>query len=84
MLRWRIGDVTVTRVVEMEIPVPYNPKRAFLKEATPEALAAIPWLAPDYVTPEGHLRLSIHAPHIWQARLLLLTWTLLPNARLSI
>ena len=61
MLRWRIGDVTVTRVVEMEIPVPYNPKRAFLKEATPEALAAIPWLAPDYVTPERHLRLSIHA-----------------------
>lgn len=61
MLRWRIGEVTVTRVVEMEMPVAYNPKRAFLREATPEALAAIPWLAPHYVTPEGHLRLSIHA-----------------------
>ena len=61
MLRWRIGEVTITRVVEMEMPVPYNPRRAFLREATPEALAAIPWLAPHYVTPEGHLRLSIHA-----------------------
>ena len=35
MLTWRIGDVTVTRVVEMELPVPYSPKHSFLKEATP-------------------------------------------------
>jgi glyoxylase-like metal-dependent hydrolase (beta-lactamase superfamily II) len=61
MLTWRIGEVTVTRIVELELPVPYSPQRPFLAEASPEALKAIPWLYPDYVTPEGHLRLSIHA-----------------------
>jgi glyoxylase-like metal-dependent hydrolase (beta-lactamase superfamily II) len=61
MLSWQIGDVTVTRVVEMEVPVPYSPKYSFLKEATPEALAKMPWLQPHFVTPEGALMLSIHA-----------------------
>jgi glyoxylase-like metal-dependent hydrolase (beta-lactamase superfamily II) len=61
MLSWRVGEVTVTRIVEIELPVPYSPQRPFLAEANPEALKAIPWLYPDYVTPEGHLRLSIHA-----------------------
>jgi glyoxylase-like metal-dependent hydrolase (beta-lactamase superfamily II) len=61
MLSWTIGDVTVTRVVEMEVPVPYNPKYSFLKQATPEALAEMPWLCPNFVTPEGALMLSIHA-----------------------
>lgn len=61
MLRWQIGDVTVTRVLELEMPVAYNDKRPFLAGATPEALAQIPWLHPHYVTPDGALRLSIHA-----------------------
>jgi glyoxylase-like metal-dependent hydrolase (beta-lactamase superfamily II) len=81
MLRWRIGDVTVTRVVEMEMPVPYNPRRAFLREATPEALAAIPWLAPHYVTPEGHLRLSIHALLVEAPGLRLVVDTCIGNDR---
>lgn len=81
MLSWRIGDVTVTRVVEMEMPVPYNPKRAFLREATPEALAAIPWLAPHYVTPEGHLRLSIHALLVEAPGLRLVVDTCIGNDR---
>ncbi|MGH6870282.1 MAG: MBL fold metallo-hydrolase [Rhizomicrobium sp.] len=61
MLSWKIGDVTITRAVEMEIPVRYNPKYSFLKDATPEALAQMPWLYPHFVTPEGALVLSIHA-----------------------
>ena len=61
MLQWKIGDVTVTRVVEMELPVPYHPDYAPLKEATPDALKTIPWLYPNFVTPEGALLLSIHA-----------------------
>jgi glyoxylase-like metal-dependent hydrolase (beta-lactamase superfamily II) len=61
MLRWQIGDVTVTRVVEMELPVPYSPKHSFLKEATPEALKEMPWLTPHFVTEDGALMLSIHA-----------------------
>ena len=61
MLKWQIGDVTITRVLEMEMPVPYNPQASFLKEATPDALRAMPWLYPHFVSDDGHLRLSIHA-----------------------
>jgi glyoxylase-like metal-dependent hydrolase (beta-lactamase superfamily II) len=61
MLQWRIGEVTITRVVEMALPVPYHEKHAFLKQATPDALAAMPWLKPAFVTEDGALLLSIHA-----------------------
>ncbi len=61
MLKWTIGDVTVTRVVEMELPVPYSEKQPMLREATPEALSTMPWLYPHFVTPEHALILSIHA-----------------------
>jgi glyoxylase-like metal-dependent hydrolase (beta-lactamase superfamily II) len=61
MLSWKVGAVTVTRIVEIEVPIAYNAARPFLPGASPEALAAIPWLHPHYVTPEGHLKLSIHA-----------------------
>jgi glyoxylase-like metal-dependent hydrolase (beta-lactamase superfamily II) len=61
MLVWKIGDVTITRLVEQEFPVTYSEKHPFMPDARPEALAAIPWLYPDFVTAEGHLRLSIHA-----------------------
>jgi len=58
---WQIGKVKVTRIVEMELPIAYYAKKPFMKEATPEALLKMPWLYPNFVTPEGHLRLSIHA-----------------------
>jgi glyoxylase-like metal-dependent hydrolase (beta-lactamase superfamily II) len=61
MLSWKIGDVTITRIVEMEIPIPYHPEHAFLKEATPDALSEMTWLYPHFVTPEGAMLLSVHA-----------------------
>lgn len=61
MLTWQVGAVQITRIVEMELPIAYDERRPFLSQATPEALRATPWLYPDYVTEEGHLRLSIHA-----------------------
>ena len=61
MQSWRIGDVKVTRVVEMEMPVPYHPKSLFLKEATPQALSEMPWLFPHFAKADGTLMLSIHA-----------------------
>jgi glyoxylase-like metal-dependent hydrolase (beta-lactamase superfamily II) len=61
MLKWKVGDVTVTRVVEMELPIPYSEEHAFLKEATPEVLETMPWLYPHFVTPEGAMILSFHA-----------------------
>jgi glyoxylase-like metal-dependent hydrolase (beta-lactamase superfamily II) len=61
MLSWKIGDVKVSRVVEMEIPVPYSDKRPMIHGADPETLKSMPWLYPHFVSEEGHLRLSIHA-----------------------
>src|ERR1041385_4784525 len=61
MLKWTIGDVTVTRVVEFETAVPYSEEGTFLKEATPETLRSMPWLYPNFVQEDGSLNLSIHA-----------------------
>ena len=61
MLSWTIGDVTVSRIVELETVVPYHPKRPMIGEATPEALKQMPWLYPHFVTDEGHLKTSVHA-----------------------
>ena len=61
VLSWKIGDVTVTRLLEQEFPVVYSEKHPFMPSARPEALREISWLHPHYVTDEGYLRLSIHA-----------------------
>lgn len=61
MLKWQVGDVTITRVVESEVPIPYNAESAFLQQATPDALRSMPWLYPHFVTESGDLKLSIHA-----------------------
>ena len=58
---WQIGEVKVTRLLEMELPIAYYAKKPFMAKATPEALSKMSWLYPKFVTPEGHLRLSIHA-----------------------
>lgn len=56
-MRWKIGDVTVTKVVEHELPIPLN---GLLVDVPDEAVARHAWLAPDFLTPEGDARLSIH------------------------
>jgi glyoxylase-like metal-dependent hydrolase (beta-lactamase superfamily II) len=61
VLKWKIGEVTVTRVVEFETTVEYDEKTTFLRAAKPDALTAMPWLYPHFVTPEGALNLSVHA-----------------------
>jgi glyoxylase-like metal-dependent hydrolase (beta-lactamase superfamily II) len=58
MLKWRIGDVTVTRVLELEAT---GGTRFVLPQATPEAAKAIGWLAPHFADETGRLRMSVHA-----------------------
>ncbi len=58
MNTWQIGDVKVTRVVELEIP---GGTRFLLPQATPEAILPIEWLRPHFATDDGKLILSIHA-----------------------
>jgi glyoxylase-like metal-dependent hydrolase (beta-lactamase superfamily II) len=61
LLKWTVGDVTITRIVELEVPVPYSEKRPYIRAARPAALAEMPWLYPSFVTPEGHVMTSVHA-----------------------
>ena len=58
MLNWQIGRVKITRIVEMDLPVP----REAIPLATPEALRKMPWLYPHFVTDDDStLNLSVHA-----------------------
>ena len=46
MLKWKIGDVTVTKVVELEVT---GGSRFILPQATPEAAASrLKWLQPHF------------------------------------
>ena len=55
---WKIGDITVTRVVEMEVP---GGTKFILPDATKEAALELEWMQPHFATPEGRLIMSIHA-----------------------
>ncbi len=81
MLQWRIGAVTVTRVVEMDLPAPYHPKYSLLPEATSAALQTMPWLYPDFVEPDGTLKMSIHALLVEAPGLRLVVDTCIGNDR---
>jgi len=58
MTSWRIGDVKVTKIVEVEAT---GGTRFILPQATREAALQIPWLAPHFMDGEGRLKMSIHA-----------------------
>ncbi len=56
-LRWRIGDVSVTRVVELTSASIGN---YILPQASAERIAAVPWLGP-FVNGDGRLVMSFHS-----------------------
>ncbi len=58
MNSWQIGDVKITRIVEMQVT---GGSRFILPEATREACLPISWLAPHFMDAEGNLIMSIHA-----------------------
>ena len=58
MMKWRIGEVTVTKIVELEVT---GGSRFLLPQATPEAIIPIGWLRPDFADERGRLKMSIHA-----------------------
>jgi glyoxylase-like metal-dependent hydrolase (beta-lactamase superfamily II) len=58
MQSWRIGDVKVTKIVELEAT---GGTRFILPQATREAALQIPWMAPHFMDDEGRLKMSIHA-----------------------
>jgi glyoxylase-like metal-dependent hydrolase (beta-lactamase superfamily II) len=56
--RWEIGDVKITRVVEMET---VSKATFVLPDATPENIQREPRLQPHFAEPGGRVRMSIHA-----------------------
>ena len=61
MLSWQVGEVKITRIVEMEMPISSEPGGSFLPDATPEALRKSAWLYPNFVNEQDQMLLSIHA-----------------------
>ncbi|WP_206997904.1 MBL fold metallo-hydrolase [Trinickia mobilis] len=61
MLNWQVGAVKITCVVEMSMSLPYDPEGFFLRDATPEALKASPWLYPHFANEDGSLNVSVQA-----------------------
>ena len=58
MLSWQVGRVKITRIVEMDLPVPAE----FMPGATPAELRKLPWLYPHFVSADDStLNMSVHA-----------------------
>jgi glyoxylase-like metal-dependent hydrolase (beta-lactamase superfamily II) len=57
MLKWNIGDVTITRIVELEAPT----SARFLFGLSKQEVLGIEWLKPHFVNDQGYLLMSIHA-----------------------
>lgn len=58
MNRWEIGNVRITRIVELEIT---GGTRFILPDATRDAVKDMKWMAPHFMDDEGNLVMSVHA-----------------------
>ena len=58
MHTWQIGDVKITKIVELES---VGGSRFILPDATPEAVLKHDWLSPHFINDEGKLIMSVHA-----------------------
>jgi glyoxylase-like metal-dependent hydrolase (beta-lactamase superfamily II) len=57
-MKWRIGKVTVTKIVELEVT---GGSRFLLPQATYDEIRPIGWLCPDFADERGRLKMSVHA-----------------------
>ncbi len=58
MLSWQVGRVKITRIVEMDLPVPVS----VIPQATAAELRKLAWLYPHFVSEDDStLNLSVHA-----------------------
>ena len=57
-MHWKIGNVKITKVVELET---IGHTRFILPLAGTDDIRQLPWLIPHYATAEGRLKLSIHS-----------------------
>ncbi len=79
MLSWQVGRVKITRIVEMDLPVPGE---MFLPQATAAELRKSAWLFPHFVSEDAAtLKLSIHALLVEAPGLKLVVDTCIGNDR---
>jgi glyoxylase-like metal-dependent hydrolase (beta-lactamase superfamily II) len=57
-MKWRIGEVTVSKIVELEVT---GGSRFILPQATYDEILPIAWLRPHFADDRGRLKMSIHA-----------------------
>lgn len=57
-MKWQIGDVTITRFVEIDT---LGGKSYILPQATTAALGGISWLCPEFADDKGRIRMTIHS-----------------------
>jgi len=77
MLSWQVGRVKITRIVEMDLPVPL----IAMRQATAAELRKSAWLYPHFVGADGTLKLSIHALLVEAPGLKLVVDTCIGNDR---
>jgi glyoxylase-like metal-dependent hydrolase (beta-lactamase superfamily II) len=58
MNNWHVGNVKITRVIEMQVS---GGSKFILPDATRDAVQEIDWLTPHFAEPDGRLIMSIHA-----------------------
>jgi len=58
MHTWRIGAVTVTKIVELEVT---GGTRFILPHATRDTCLAMSWMRPHFMDDDGRLKMSVHA-----------------------
>jgi hypothetical protein len=58
LMQWTVGKVRITQIIEGET---IGSTRFILPQVGPDEVHALPWLMPDFATPEGRLKMSIHA-----------------------
>lgn len=58
MNRWQVGDIKITRVVEMEVA---GGSKFILPDATRDACLPIDWMQPHFMDDQGNLIMSVHA-----------------------
>jgi glyoxylase-like metal-dependent hydrolase (beta-lactamase superfamily II) len=57
-MHWNVGRVKITKIVELET---IGSTRFILPQAGNEEIRKLRWLIPRFATPEGRLKMSIHA-----------------------
>jgi glyoxylase-like metal-dependent hydrolase (beta-lactamase superfamily II) len=57
-MKWKIGDVTITKIIEVEVA---GKATWILPDLTSDNLARVPWCRPHFATADGQVVMSIHA-----------------------